>query len=244
LGLAVAHAAELPAVLIENFTWDWIYAGYLEMAPGLAPYIEALSATLRLATCRLQTDPVCAPVSAAARLPPIGRGSRTARAVTRAALGLPDDARLVLITLGGMAGAWTLPPAALAPDRVIFAVPGDGNVLQHEGHVLRLPRSGFYHPDLVQASDVVIAKAGYSTLAEAYQAGVPIGVVPRPDFRESGVIAEFIRQEQLGGVIPLDDFQSGAWASRLSALLSQPRRPAPAATAAVQAAAHILQCLP
>ena len=28
LGLQVARAATLPSVLIENFTWDWIYQGY------------------------------------------------------------------------------------------------------------------------------------------------------------------------------------------------------------------------
>jgi UDP-N-acetylglucosamine:LPS N-acetylglucosamine transferase len=110
--------------------------------------------------------------------------------------------------------------------------------------MLRLPHAGFYHPDLVQASDVVIAKAGYSTVAEAYQIGVPIGVVPRPSFRESDVIADFVRRERLGVVILHDDFQSGAWATDLDSLLAQPLRPRPAASGAALAASLILECLP
>jgi UDP:flavonoid glycosyltransferase YjiC (YdhE family) len=243
LGLAVAQAADLPAILVENFTWDWIYAGYLEQAPSLARYLEPLGAALALAARRLQTEPVCAPHSTAARLPPVGRLPRASRAAVRDALGVPDAARLVLITLGGMAGTWTL-PAGSVPGDVIFAVPDAGPAVQREGPILRLPHTGFYHPDLVQASDVVIAKAGYSTVAEAYQIGVPIGVVPRPSFRESDVIADFVRRERLGAVISHDDFQSGTWTSGLDTLLTQPVRPRPAASGAALAASLILECLP
>lgn len=28
MGIAVAQKAGVPAVLVENFTWDWVYAGY------------------------------------------------------------------------------------------------------------------------------------------------------------------------------------------------------------------------
>ena len=36
LGIAVAAQAGLPSVLVENFTWDWIYAGYLDSEPRFA----------------------------------------------------------------------------------------------------------------------------------------------------------------------------------------------------------------
>lgn len=42
LGLAVARAAGRPSVLIENFTWDWIYAGYTDREPGLKAHIAYL----------------------------------------------------------------------------------------------------------------------------------------------------------------------------------------------------------
>jgi len=38
LGIAVAKAAQVPSVLIENFTWSWIYSAYLRDFPGLRPH--------------------------------------------------------------------------------------------------------------------------------------------------------------------------------------------------------------
>ncbi len=35
LGIAVAREAGLPSVLEENFTWDWIYEGYLDQRAAL-----------------------------------------------------------------------------------------------------------------------------------------------------------------------------------------------------------------
>jgi len=37
IGIDIAEKAGLPSVLVENFTWDWIYAGYrcIENQPGL-----------------------------------------------------------------------------------------------------------------------------------------------------------------------------------------------------------------
>jgi hypothetical protein len=35
LGLVVAEAAGLDSILIENFTWNWIYDGYGLEVPGL-----------------------------------------------------------------------------------------------------------------------------------------------------------------------------------------------------------------
>ena len=45
LGLEVARAADLPSVLVENFTWDWIYRGYALRHPQMGelrrlPFID------------------------------------------------------------------------------------------------------------------------------------------------------------------------------------------------------------
>ena len=44
LGIAVAKAAGIPSVLIENFTWDWIYEVYIEQAPEIADHAAYLQA--------------------------------------------------------------------------------------------------------------------------------------------------------------------------------------------------------
>ena len=42
LGIKVAQAAGLPSVLIENFTWDWIYRAYARRYPRMVKYSDYL----------------------------------------------------------------------------------------------------------------------------------------------------------------------------------------------------------
>ena len=42
LGLAAARRAGLRSILLENFTWDWIYEGYLDAEPRLRPWVRTL----------------------------------------------------------------------------------------------------------------------------------------------------------------------------------------------------------
>jgi hypothetical protein len=227
LGLAVAQAAELPSVLIENFTWDWIYAPYLAAEPRFARHMAALRDAVALATYHLQAEPVCQPnPTANGRLPPIGRPPRQARAATRAALRLAEHERLVLVTLGGMAGDLPLPRAGDGPADVVYVLPGSSDALRRDGQRLSLPsHSAFYHPDLIHASDAVVGKLGYSTVVEAYQAGVPFGYVPRAGFRESPVMAAFVRTHLPSVEITAEVFQAGGWGPQVAELLEQPSRP-------------------
>jgi UDP-N-acetylglucosamine:LPS N-acetylglucosamine transferase len=71
---------------------------------------------------------------------------------------------------------------------------------------------------LVRASHAAIGKAGYSTVAEAYHAGLPFSFIHRPQFRESEVMASFITKEMAGVEMPQADFYSGNWSIFLSGL--------------------------
>jgi UDP-N-acetylglucosamine:LPS N-acetylglucosamine transferase len=83
--------------------------------------------------------------------------------------------------------------------------------------------SKFYHPDLVNASDAVVGKVGYSTLAEVYQAGIPFGYVVRSNFRESEPMAAFIEKNMQGIFLKEPDFSSGRWIPKLRDLLNMNR---------------------
>jgi hypothetical protein len=224
-GIAVADCAGLPSVLIENFTWDWIYEGYLPFASGLQPSITYLKDQFGRAGKHIQSMPICRPDPAADLVaPPAGRKPHTSRSAIRATFGVPEDACLVLITMGGIPD----PEAASheLPDRddLVFIIPGGSDRPQKNGNTILLPHdSNFYHPDLVNASDAIIGKAGYSTIAETYQAGIPFGYISRKAFRESGVLAKFIQKEMSGVEIPIDDFTGRNWSQYLPQLLELPR---------------------
>ena len=104
---------------------------------------------------------------------------------------------------------------------ITFIIPGSVNIAVKSNNLVLLPhRSDFFHPDLINASDAVIGKVGYSTLAEVYSSGVPFGYIPRPQFPESDPLCEFISREMMGMEITEDEFHSGKWLNNINELLS------------------------
>ena len=223
LGIAVAKQAGLPSVLIENFTWDWIYAPYVAEAPGFARHIAYLRDLFCAPDHHIQTQPACDVRNGAFSVPPVSRPVRQSRDSVRRALNLPDSASAVMITMGGTPFQYA-DTRALGSQDTFFLLPNSGQTLRREHNLIHIPRDApLFHPDLVNASDAVIGKVGYSTLAEVYRAGVPFGYIPRPGFRESDALVPFIAREMPGLPIAETDFESGAWLSLLPELLSLPR---------------------
>lgn len=102
LGIAVAQAAGVPSVLLENFTWVDIYAEYVEECPALLPYTAQMAHWFAGADFHIQTSPVCNPsTNPTLTVPPVSRSPRTGRAEVRRLLAIPDDSPFLLITMGG-----------------------------------------------------------------------------------------------------------------------------------------------
>jgi len=224
LGIAVGQAANLPTVLVENFTWDWIYQGYVHAEPRFAEHIAYLRRVFRRADYHVQTEPVCHRQSSTDLFTsPVARQARTSRKKIREQLGIPRDAKLVLVTMGGVPGQYEFLHRLQEQRKVYFVVPGSERKIKR-GNVILLPhRTKFYHPDLVNASDVVVGKLGYSTVAEVYHAGTPFLYVSRPMFRESKVMEKFARNQMHGALITDTQFANGDWLRRLPEVLSLPR---------------------
>ncbi len=267
LGIAAARRAGLPSVLIENFTWDWIYRHYGEApdeaassasassSPSSAPapphfgyaqpplldYAQILEPLFAQADFHIQTRPLCAPHPAAdLTLPPIARRPQKSRRETRPALGVPLEAPLLLLSLSE--------PLPLDPIREILRryprlhvlLPG-GEYLPPTVRLHTPPREACYHPNLVAAADFILAKAGYSTVAEAYRAGTPFAYLSRPQFPETPVLAEFIETNLGGFAIPAAAWTEHTWPRILGDLLAMPRREPRYPNGAEAAAAFVIE---
>ncbi len=245
LGIAVAKAAGLPVVLIENFTWDWIYEGYLASTPALRQYIDLLHQLFTAANYHLQTEPVCYPNSPDLTTGPVSRPSRTPADQTRQKLDLPAQAKVVLLTMGGISWDYeTFLERLAGQPEVFFIIPGGSKRLERRDNLVLLPHhSDFYHPDLVNAADAVIGKLGYSTLAEVYHAGLPFGYIPRPGFRESEVMKTFVDQQMPSQPITPAQFESGECLSLVPQLLDLPRLNHQTPNGADQAAQFIVNLM-
>lgn len=224
MGIIVGERAGIPTVLIENFTWDWIYEGYGRYREALCRHIQYLREVFSKATFRIQTEPACDRREVDLNVGPISRSPTQSRSETREQLRISESQKLVLITMGGIPGSYNFLEDLYEFTDCRFLVPGNNTRLQEDHNLILLPyQSGYYHPDLVQAADVVIGKVGYSTLAEVYYAGVPFGYLTRSAFRESPVLSAFIDEHMAGIGMPGGAYLDGSWIDFLPGLLELPK---------------------
>jgi hypothetical protein len=244
LGIAAARAAGLPSVLLENFTWDWIYSGYLKAAPGLRPQIEYLSRIFGQADHHIQTHPLCRPLPGVRETAPISRRPRAEVAAVRARLGIPGQDQMVLVSMGGVPDRFEFLSRLPQEIEPYLVIPGaDGRSRPHPKVLLLPTHSDFYHPDLMAAADALVAKAGYSTVAEACQFGLPFGYVRRPQSPESDALEKFIAGHLPAKAITPQAYADGSWIDDLPELLRMPRTAAQVENGAAQAARIIRRIL-
>ncbi len=245
LGLIAAGRAGLPSVLVENFTWDSIYANYPDAPPALVRHGQHMESIFAGADLRIQTEPVCEPVAGAVTVAPVARESRRSRKAVRNQLGVPPGDPMVLLSMGGV--QWDFGDVSETDHRngPWIVVPGGSECgTRREGRLLMLPfHADVFHPDLVAASDLVVGKLGYSTVAEVYRAGSALAYIRRPRFPESPVLARWVDEHLVATEIDDRAFRRGDWLRGMESLLAAGRSPAAGINGAEVAAEAILGLL-
>ena len=240
LGIAVARKAGAPSVLVENFTWDWIYRQYWDIKPLFIDFTKYLQDIFANADHHIQTEPVCFPQKTELRTLPVSRALKSSSATMRKRFHIDSERSMVLITMGGIPTRNRFVDKLRHKNHITFIIPGGAASLTMNTNVIRFPfDADVYHPDLVQACDTVIGKVGYSTLAEVYYAGIPFGYIPRPRFRESKQLVGYIAKNMSGMEIDADEFESGHWISRVDNLLALPRKNQSSVNGSEQAADYL-----
>ncbi len=243
LGIVAAQHLGIPSVLLENFTWDWIYDGYMEHWPQIQTHRDYLGDVFSKADHHIQVMPVCSSCPCQLMVPPVARPLKGSAHEMRCRLNIDSDSTLVLLTMGGTRSE----PIPLKPMQVrndmTFVLPG-GTVEVSTANIRCLDQDAdIYHPDLVAAADVVVGKVGYSTLAEVYQADVPFAYIRRQGFRESDPLAHFIEHNMRSCELTVEQLYNGTWLDALS-FASYPPCPRPEKVdGADQVAAYIADFL-
>ena len=239
-GIAVGKRAGVPTALLENFTWDWIYEAFLPRWPRLTGPIAYLREWYAQVDLHLQTEPVCLPVEGATTTGPISRSQRNSRAQTRAALGIAPERKLVMLTMGGVQQPLDYLARLADFPHLTFLMPGQQATVAN-----LLPPSCYshlHHPDLIAAADLVIAKLGYSTVAEVHAAGTPLVYVARAGFRESACLAHFAKNTLAGIECSEASLRDGSWLEQ-SALWTQLSMREPCLEKGANQAAQVLRQL-
>ena len=224
MGIAVAQKAGIPSVLVENFTWDWVYENYVSTDFPAGKIVDYLREIYYYVDYHIQTEPVCYYQNTDLRTVPISRKVRTTSRQIRQKLSIPGGVKVVMITMGGIPERYLFLKQLTHQSDIYFIIPGGSQTMRLVDNLVLLPHhSDFFHPDLINACDAVIGKLGYSTLAEIYHAGVPYGYIPRSTFKESEVLEAFVKNQMNVCAISQSQFQEGSWVSFLPEILELPR---------------------
>ena len=224
IGIAVARELGTPSVLVENFTWDWIYKDYVKYDNDFNKHIKYLSKVFQSADYRIQTEPVCCSADYDLIVGPISRKISKSKEAIRNELCLLHDDKVILITLGGIDGDYKFLEKLSLSNNFKFIIPGASKKMEQNENLILLPKhSTFFHPDLINASNAVVGKAGYSTTAEVYNVGLPFGFVTRENFKESAIIEKYINNHMKGFAIKESEFYNCSWLPKVDNLLSYPR---------------------
>lgn len=225
LGVAVAERAGLPSVVVENFTWGWLYEPLHERAPKLTAYGAELDGWLEGATVHLQARPVCRPRAELESVDPISRQPRVSRSETRARLGVGGDEPLTVVTMGGYGEDLPFLDRLAARRGERFLITGAPATSEYENLLLFDNTTPLFMPDILRAADAVVAKLGYGTVSEVWREGIPFAWVIRDDFREMEALGAFAAAEVAGFGMNASDFAAGTWIDRLDEVRAMPRTP-------------------
>ena len=136
LGLVAARAAGVPSVLIENFTWDWIYQGYVQEETRLARHIAYLQDIFATADYHVHMEPVCCPCPADLTALPVSRQPQRSTTADARPVGHSSQAPAVLLTMGGIPESYTFLSQLQQHRDTCFVVLGAGDCLEQHDNVL------------------------------------------------------------------------------------------------------------
>jgi UDP:flavonoid glycosyltransferase YjiC (YdhE family) len=224
IAFAAAGRASVPSAALGNFGWDWIYAAW----PGFERAIDCVreayhraDVLLRLPLHAVDQDAFPA-FRSIVDLPLIARRATRPRAAVRAELGIPLDARAVLLSFGGFdaasldlnaLGAWRNYLFVLTPLAENHPSLGPPNVRL-------LPRNQVEYASLLAACDAVVTKPGYGIVADSLANHVPVLYTDRGPFREYGILTKALEMFGRARYIRQDDVRRGLLGPHLDALLA------------------------
>ncbi len=219
IGIAVAKTVNIPSVLVENFTWDWIYKPHKE----LSEYARYLAFHFEQATYRIQTEPLCKRERNDLICGPIFRRYREGIGTIREKLGA-ESRKIVVITTGGVIQELPIWSEMKEMSACFFVITGQQTTIKREENILLLEReTEIYHPDLINCADLVVCKTGYSTIAECYQAGTRVLAIDLDDFPESQIIIRFLDENFTSESVKREEFYDGSWLAKIHELIRYPR---------------------
>jgi len=245
LAFDIAERLGVAAVGMTNFSWDWIYADYVDDFPAYAGLVDGLRRSYGHASLLLRL-PLHGDLGAFPRIrdiPLVARTATMSRDDVRRRLGLPRTDRVVLLSFGGIGVTMSAIPDA--PRGVTFVATQSAAPCTAPPGCRFLPNAematgGVRYEDLVAASDVVMTKPGYGIVSDCLANGTAMLYTSRGRFAEYEYLVAGIKAHLPHAFISNDDLRAGRWMPALDDIFTQPRREVRVETGGAAIAADVL----
>lgn len=196
----VAKELGLPSVAVTNFTWHCIYS---QLFPKEHQILKELKDAYMLAgkALILPFEQKELPFRNMIKIGLVCREKTESRENIRKKLGLNENDFAIFVSMGlSMENMPKIKIKNLPKNMKIVS-----NVLENS---IRIPDSTYNVQDIIAAMDLVVAKAGYTTVAESISAKVPMILTYRTGFVDDNAVCSVVEKLGVGKIVSNDAFFS------------------------------------
>ena len=238
--LAAARSAGVPAVAMCSLNWVDIFRHYCGHFAGAAEICGQMLGAYHDSQAFLRMTPSMPMLDMKHlhAIGPVARKGCNRRAEINSALGLGQEDKLVLVSMGGV--AMRLPMERWPRiTGVRWLVEAAWQVEHPEAVVLE--SLGMDFVDLLASSDALLCKPGYGSFTEAACNGIPVLYVSRDDWPEEPCLVDWINQNGLGCEVSREMLEAGALEETLRQLLARPKPEAVMPTGIIEAVNFLMR---
>lgn len=222
LPLASAARSGIPAIAMCSLNWADIFRYFCTDMPRAADILQQIEHAYLQAESFLRITPAM-PMPWLARqqvIGPVSQPGINRRREINKTLGLKENSRLVLVSMGGIAMQFPIKSWPEVPD-LFWLVPDSWRSSRQDVIAIESLALGF--SDVLASCDAILTKPGYGAFVEAACSGVPVLYVEREAWPEQQVLVDWLSQVGLCQRLEAEQLKTGRFAEELQCLLEQPR---------------------
>lgn len=224
IAFEIAEQAGIPSIACTHFTWDWVYGQYLPDYAHHADIVDNLRVSYNKATLALQM-PFAHEFdmfNQVEEIPLVINMPTESTQVVRQRFEVPDHHKVCLLSMGGMTWGDNDVSALQGIDGWTFWVmPDMWKHVQDLSYCRMIPTDYPDYQNLIAAADVLVGKAGWSTVAEVIAHRTPMLYTLRTGYSENTLLEDALQTHANCRYMEKSAFQSGAWVTYLDELVKR-----------------------
>lgn len=214
---AVGNELGIPTIAISNFTW---YDIYYDMF-GKIEEVERIREFYQLATIALilPFNDNMKIFSNRKETSLISREITVDRDEMRGKYGIQDDEIIVYVGMGmslNTASSYVENLKNMVKSHVRILISCNSRLFSND--FIKIPKTETETQNYINMCDLVVSKAGYSTISEAIRARVPMFLLKREGFKEDKILTRVIEKYGIGKTISSRPFFSGEWINEIEGI--------------------------